>query len=278
MHALDFGDNDYGSCAAEVLNTIFSDDSDLVNDVIDHFDIDLWYQQKRPGKYQRIFLSSSPASADFWTDGQVRLFISHLSSNKMRMSSLKKELAHWGICAFIAHEDIEPTREWMQEIEAALETMDALAAVVEPGFKESDWCAQEVGYALGRGVDVIPLRAGLDPFGFFGKYQGVQIKGTYPIDVAMGIVQLLLKKPKHRDNLIRALMTALSVAQSSRKANSIKLIDTWAIVTDTQMKYLLEGSSLSDPEKQELGELIDRVGAFRSQEPEASPIEEDIPF
>ena len=82
--------------------------------------------------------------------------------------------------AFIAHEDIEASKEWRDEVEAGLETMEVLVAVVEPGFKESDWCAQEVGYALGRKIDIIPLRAGLDPFGFFGKYQGIQIKGKYP--------------------------------------------------------------------------------------------------
>jgi hypothetical protein len=26
--------------------------------------------------------------------------------------------------------------------------MDAMLVVLEPGFKESDWCCQEVGYAL----------------------------------------------------------------------------------------------------------------------------------
>jgi hypothetical protein len=43
----------------------------------------------------------------------------------------------------------------MNEVEAGLETMEVLIAEVEPGFKESDWCAQEVGFALGRHIDVM---------------------------------------------------------------------------------------------------------------------------
>ena len=191
FRSLSFGDDDYEFCVAQVLDSIFSDEPNLIADVINHFDVDLWYQQKDPEKYHRVFQDSTVASADFWADGQLKLFVSHLSSNKERMSAVKAELGHWGVSAFIAHEDIEPSREWMDEVEAGLETMEVLAAVVETGFKESDWCAQEVGYALGRKIDIIPLRAGLDPFGFFGKYQGIQIKGKYPKDVANKIVRLL---------------------------------------------------------------------------------------
>jgi len=169
LRSLSFGDDDYSFSAAEVLDDIFKSDTDLIPDVIDHFDVDLWYSQKHPDKYRRVFLETKVTNADFWEDGYLKLFVSHLSSNKSRMSALKASLSNWGVCAFIAHEDVEPSREWRDEVEAALQSMEILVAVVEPGFKESDWCAQEVGYALGRGIDVIPLCAGLEPFGFFGK-------------------------------------------------------------------------------------------------------------
>ncbi len=279
FRSLSFGDDDYDYCVAQVLDTIFSDDQNMIEDVIDHFDIDLWYQQKDPEKYQKVFAATKVASADFWIDGQLRVFISHLSSNKERMSAMKAELSHWGISAFIAHEDIEPSREWMNEVEAGLETMDVLVAVVEPGFKESDWCAQEVGFALGRHVDVIPLRAGLDPFGFFGKIQGVQIKGKVPTDVASEIVRLLLKKPKHREKLLRAMGKAFRGLQSEHKTRAFGLLDSWTVATDSQIRALLENSSLSDFERDSLKTLISRVEAFKPQEPEQAPTDDDeIPF
>ena len=278
FRSLSFGDDDYGYCVAEVLDTIFSADSSLILDVVDHFDVDLWYQQKEPEKFQRLFSDSRIAAADFWKEGYLKLFVSHLSDNKKRMSAMKAHLSNWGISAFIAHEDIEPSREWMNEVETGLQTMEVLAAVVEPGFKESDWCAQEVGYALGRNVDIIPLRAGLDPFGFFGKFQGIQIKGEIPEEVAHELTNLLLKKPKHRRRLLECMSRAFSTLQSEQKTKLIELLDSWNVITDEQFKTLLESSSLSQYERRELKNLIARVGAFPAPAPSEVSDDDEIPF
>ena len=93
FRAMSFGDPDYEYCVAEVLDAILSDEPNLIPEVIDHFDIDLWYQQKDPEKYRRVFQDAAVASADFWNDAQLKLFLSHLSSNKLRMSAIKAELA-----------------------------------------------------------------------------------------------------------------------------------------------------------------------------------------
>lgn len=281
LRSLSFGDDDYDLCVAEILDNIFSSDSSLISDVVDHFDIDLWYQQKHPEKYERIFTGVSTVSADFWIEGYVKLFISHISSNKERMSALKISLSHWAISAFVAHEDIEASREWRDEVEAGLETMEALVAVVEPGFKESDWCAQEVGYALGRKVDIIPLRAGLDPFGFFGKYQGIQIKGKTPEIVAHDIAQILLKKPKYREKCLLSLGKAFSGLKSEKKISNISLLDSWSTVTDSQLKSVIEGAVLSKYEQEKLKHIVTRVGAYKSM-PIVSDkfldFDDDIPF
>ncbi|MCF6255344.1 MAG: TIR domain-containing protein [Gammaproteobacteria bacterium] len=280
FRSLSFGDDDYDYCVAEILELVFSQDISMIAEVVDHFDIDLWYQQKNPEKYQRVFVRGVVSSADFWKVGYVKLFVSHLSSNRKRMSHLKASLANWGISAFIAHEDIEASKEWRDEVEAGLETMEVMVAVVEPKFKESDWCAQEVGFALGRKIDIIPLKAGLDPFGFFGKYQGIQIKGKTAETVASDITQVLLKKPKHRDKCLQSLGNAFSTLQSSKKIELINILDSWSIVTDAQIKTLFECSSLSSFEKDKLKNLIARVGAFDNIEVEKSIWTEfdDIPF
>jgi hypothetical protein len=279
FRSMSFGDDDYDLCVAEVLDTIFSDSPNFIDEIIDHFDIDLWYQQKDPQKYERIFLTSIVKKADFWGEGHLKLFISHLSKNKERMSAMKSGLSKWGISAFVAHEDIEPTRKWMDEVEAGLETMEAMVAVVEPGFKESDWCAQEIGFALGRKIDIIPLRAGMDPFGFFGKIQGVQIKGKYPEEVCDEITKLLLKKPKHRNQLLQSIPKAFSQLSPSEKIKRINLLDEWSLITDEQLKSLIELSALSSYEKPKLKNLIARVGAFEKAKVESpESIAEDAPF
>lgn len=96
----------------------------------------------------------------FWLTNHFRLFISHLSEHKVKMSQLQGVLKEYGISAFVAHEDIEPTKEWQNEIEKALFSMDALTAVLTPDFDKSRWTDQEVGVAVGRGVLVIPIRKG----------------------------------------------------------------------------------------------------------------------
>ncbi len=279
LRSLSFGDEDYPYCVAEVLGAIFDSDNTLIPEVIDHFDIDLWYQQKEPEKYLRVFTPATLKSADFWKEGYLRAFVSHLSSNRERMSALKASLANWGISAFIAHEDIKASREWRDEVEAGLETMDVLVAVVEPGFKESDWCVQEVGYALGRKVDIVPLRAGLDPFGFFGKYQGLQVKGKVPDRVASEIVQALLNKPQHRTRVLQCIAKAFAILPSKRKIELIGILNSWVIATDQQVKDLLEQATLSEFERRSLESLIAKVGAFKQPEPAALVNDfDDIPF
>jgi hypothetical protein len=278
FRAMNFGDDDYEYCAAEVLDAIFSEDSEVIPEVIDHFDIDLWYQQTSPEKYQKLFTPQAAKTADFWISGYLRMFVSHLSTNKDRMSALKSGLANWGVSAFVAHEDIQASREWREEVEVGLDTMDVLVAVVEPGFKESDWCAQEVGYALGRKVDIIPLRAGLDPFGFFGKYQGISVKGKYPEQVACEIAQVLLKKPQHRDRVLQSMTKAFATLGSNKKVELINKLDGWSVLTDAQLKIVIEQASISAHERHLLRNLIARVGAFQVPAPTKIDSNDNTPF
>ncbi|MBU1621356.1 MAG: toll/interleukin-1 receptor domain-containing protein [Gammaproteobacteria bacterium] len=154
----------------------------------------------------------------FWKAGHFRLFLSHLASFKVQTSHLQTALRKYAISSFVAHEDIEPTKQWQEEIEAGLRTMDALVAILMPGFTESKWCDQEVGVAVGRDVLVIPLRRGLDPYGFIGKYQGIQTQGKSIGDVAEAIFKTLVKSPKTKSKILMAISGALSNATSTEEA------------------------------------------------------------
>lgn len=48
-----------------------------------------------------------------------------------------------------------------------------LIAVVSPNFADSEWTDQEVGFALARGIPVLPVNAGKPPYGFLGHIQAV---------------------------------------------------------------------------------------------------------
>jgi len=277
LRSLSFGDDDYVSCVAEVLNEIFVRSPETIDGVIDNYDIDVWYEQKDPRKYRKLFLEDSLRPPDFWKEGYLKAFVSHLFSGKQRVSQLKGFLDQWGISAFVAHEDIKPSREWQKEIEVALDTMDVMIAVVEPGFKESDWCCQEVGFALGRKVEILSLRSNLDPFGLFGKYQGIQVKSKLPSRVAEELTNILLRKPKYRNQLLISISKSVTLAPPQGKLNKIRLLDSWGAITDEQMKNFLERVALSDSERAELSEIILRVKAFEGTDP--NPVDpDDFPF
>ena len=166
--------------------------------------------------------------ATFWKPGHFKLFISHLASFKKTIGILKAELEKYGISSFVAHEDIEPTREWQDEIEKGLFSMDAFCAVLMEGFKESNWTDQEVGVAVGRNVLIIPIRKGLDPYGFIGKYQGFQAIGKNIGQVAEGIFEIISRnektKSKYLNTLVELILLSNTANQAVERLNALKKV------------------------------------------------------
>lgn len=128
-----------------------------------------------------------------WEADGLHLFVSHRSEDKVAAVGLKKALVPYGVSAFVAHEDIEPNRVFQTEIERALASMHALVAMATVGFDSSVWCQQEIGFALGRGVPVIPLRLGADPSGFLGRIQAFSGDLTKVDELGSSVVDALLK-------------------------------------------------------------------------------------
>jgi hypothetical protein len=138
---------------------------------------------------------SSDSASAIWPKDYFRLFLTHTSAHKAEVGFLRDMLQIDGVSAFVAHADIEPTREWQDEIETALETCDALAAYMTPDFQESRWTDQEVGFCVGRAVLILPIKVGLDPYGFIGKYQALQGAGKEALALAEEIGDILIAHP-----------------------------------------------------------------------------------
>lgn len=127
-----------------------------------------------------------------WKKGVFNLFLSHISEDKNYVSDVKLKLKKYAIESFVAHEDIEPTKEWMSEIESALETCDALVAFLSPDFHKSNWTDQEIGFCVKRRVLIIPVKMELDPYGFISKYQALQGRKKKASELADDIFDILL--------------------------------------------------------------------------------------
>ena len=133
-----------------------------------------------------------------------RLFVSHVSQDKHKALRLKYCLAPYAIHAFVAHEDIHPTAEWQKEIERALYAMNAFLAIHTPGFSESYWTQQEVGFALGRGTKVISFKMGEDPTGFIAKHQALSRQNRTAEEIAKEVNEILASDERTSPKLLAA--------------------------------------------------------------------------
>jgi len=163
--------------------------------------------------------SQAPVPA-FWTPGQFRLFLSHVSQFKQRTVALRDALAKFHISGFVAHDTIEPGELWQREIEAALKSMDAMAAILTPEFPNSQWTDQEVGWALGAGVYVLPIRRGLDPYGFIAEVQGIHGTDKKVGAVANEIFNALLKQKLTRERLLEAVVVGFERSATADDARA----------------------------------------------------------
>jgi len=143
---------------------------------------------------------------EIWEPDFLKLFISHTSKHKKFIEQLKKALLKVGISGFVAHSDIKPTKKWEEVIENALKTADALVAYLTEDFHESSWTDQEVGVAIGRGIFVISIRAGIDPYGFIGKYQGYPGAGKTADQIAEDLADILMENESTKKIMSYALV------------------------------------------------------------------------
>jgi hypothetical protein len=193
-----------------------------------------------------VAASQQMVEATFWESNHFRLFLSHLSSFKKTTGLLQAALRRYGISAFVAHVDIEPTKEWLDEIEAGLYSMDALVALLMPGFKESNWTDQEVGVAVGRGVLVIPVIKGLNPYGFISKYQGLHADGKTVATVAQEIFQILVTAPKTRTRMLFCLTeSTLQSAKADEALEKLGHIGSVQNLPVSHLERLRDGASSS---------------------------------
>jgi hypothetical protein len=135
---------------------------------------------------------SENATRGLWNSDRIRVFVSHTSARRAEVGELARALDRFAFSCFVAHDRIEPSREWQEVIESALRTCDVLLAYVTPDFSQSHWTDQEVGWALGRELVVLPISVDATPYGFFGAYQALAIRqGQLVPAIATSIAQAI---------------------------------------------------------------------------------------
>jgi hypothetical protein len=224
-----------------------------------------------------------------WTPGAFRVFLSHRSEDRVDTAELKGELAQYGVSAFVAHADIEVLREWEDEIMRALLSMQCLVALVTPAFHESFWCNQEIGVALGRGVQVISIKLGSVPKGFAGSKQGMPGNTSDLKRMAYEVVAVLLHKestaPPMRIALIEAIVHSSTFTGTQACVRQLMRLEDVIPEEAERLKVAFVNEKVLEayhvPRK--LTEIIRRhdrkfVGPHEKSEEPPLPDEDDIPF
>jgi len=104
---------------------------------------------------------------------RLDFFLAYHHDDSVLAGKLKRELMLRGSTAFLAHDDIEISKTWREEILAHLKSCQALIAVVTPNFEKSAYANQEAGIILGKGKPVISLNFTKELPGFLESIQAI---------------------------------------------------------------------------------------------------------
>lgn len=205
---------------------------------------DNWRSRHEDALLRKIKNVSSSAVSHIWGNLGVRLFLSHKIEYKKETEKLKEELKVYGISSFVAHTSIQPTREWLKEIENALLSMDAFVALLCDKFRESQWTDQEVGYAFCRGVPIISISlTEQDPHGFMSKDQKMLGSWDDIPKMAADIFSVLAEKPgfaeKLKDAAVEAFVNAPSFFESMHFVQ--KILPCIKFLTEGQIEKIKIG-------------------------------------
>ncbi|WP_375458349.1 toll/interleukin-1 receptor domain-containing protein [uncultured Enterovirga sp.] len=248
-------------------------DDETLNGLAEHFEL----PAAMPG-------TPSVQHPSFWKEGTLKVFISHLSAHRKFTGELQEALSHYGITAFVAHKDIEPTYEWQTEIENGLATCDSLVALLHDDFHASNWTDQEIGFAMGRGIPVFAVRLGQDPYGFIGRFQAFNGSGKAPAALAIELFNAYRKNKQSQaamQNVLISLLEKSGSFESARvRTGYLEDMTSWhpsftgrvraAIRDNTQV-----GSSWGVPGRLEA--LIEKMDPS-ARRPKARDLDDDIPF
>ena len=189
--------------ARDIRDQVTNASSDVLLDIAAHLELPGFEQEAR----------RTSGSFDYlWLPDHIRLFMSHLSSHQAITAEVVQELRTINVDGFVAHKDIEPAAEWQLEIERAMTSCDAFVGLLHPGFSESVWTQQELGWALGRGIPLLLVRLGEDPTGFPARNQAPRADATNSKSIASCVMVSLSRTHQFgelvTDRIVESLRTA----------------------------------------------------------------------
>lgn len=111
------------------------------------------------------------------------IFVSHSNEDNEKIVSIMNIVnrtignSDW----FMDHINLQGGSTWRTDLLTKIEASDGILAFISNTFKTSEWCDQEIGYAIAKGKKI--LAVSLDnssPYGFIREEQGVKwVENSY---------------------------------------------------------------------------------------------------
>lgn len=137
----------------------------------------------------------------------MKIFLSYSHLDKNLAGKIKEHLRQYGVKVFLAHDDIEPSTEWAENILEELRTCDVFMPILTKHFNESNWTDQETGCAVILRKLIVPLKGDVDPHGFISRYQARSLDKTEIEKCLSRVMKALAQKPRIgvllKDSLIK---------------------------------------------------------------------------
>lgn len=144
-------------------------------------------------------------------------FMSYQTENRAVAARVSDLLATLGIQAFMAHEHIEVSMQWRDEILRQIGLADLFVPILSQHYYQSIWCKQESGIAAFRRITLIPLSIdGSIPQGAISHIQSTRIDPNAPTyaNIFPGLAL------NHVAFLISAIIQMIAQSHSYRNAES----------------------------------------------------------
>jgi hypothetical protein len=179
--------------------------------------------------------------AGLWEPDSIRVFLSHLAKHREFVGEVAAALRTHALHGFVAHDSIEVSKKWADEIQRALRSTQVFVGIAHPGFSNSVWVNQEIGWAMGRNIPLFMVRMGEDPLGFPSDTQWASMVSTTPKDIARAIAGWINQLPDFTEDIGGRLITVLAGVQNYRAseeaAMAVALLDR---LTEEQWQRLEE--------------------------------------
>jgi len=124
------------------------------------------------------------------------VFFSYAHEDRVLAGKIASLLKEKDIDVFLAHENIEISKKWRDEILKHLKNDNFLLALLTDNYEKSVYANQEAGYMMGKKGKNIPLivwKTDIKNFGFLETFQGVTVTEENLKDAVEKMVNIIRK-------------------------------------------------------------------------------------